>query len=61
MKQGDRVNHEYLGQGTFIKEIASLSLVKWDKTPPERYNMGENPCVVFTKELQTLEKEVTKK
>ena len=51
MKKGDRVKHEYLGEGTFIKEISFLSLVKWDENPPERFNMGENPCAMFTKDL----------
>lgn len=57
IKAGDRVKHKFFGKGTFIKELeflSSLSLVKWDKTPDIRYNMGVNPCVVFTKELQIL-------
>lgn len=51
IKKGDRVKHSYLGKGVFISKIEFLSLVKWDKTPDKRYNMGENPCAVFTKNL----------
>lgn len=59
MKEGDRVVHEYLGTGTFIKDIKGtvLSLVRWDKIPPARYNMGENPTCVFTKDLIILDGE----
>ena len=50
-KKGDRVKHEYLGEGTFIKEISFMSLVKWDNVPAIKYNMGTNPCVIFTEQL----------
>ena len=55
MKVGDRVKHDYLGKGTVveypIRALRILALVKWDKTPSIRYNMGENPCVISVSEL----------
>lgn len=51
MKKGDKVIHKYLGKGEVIKNISFMTLVKWDKTPDKRYNMGENPCAIFTEEL----------
>ena len=56
MKKGDRIKHKYLGKGTFIR-MSKIVLVKWDKTPEVRYNMGENPCTVSIKELRKLTKE----
>ena len=54
MKKGDKVKHNYLGTGTFIKKISFMSLIKWDKTPDMRYNFGENPSTIFTEELERL-------
>jgi len=54
---GNRVEHKYLGKGTAIKTISFMTLVQWDKTPDKRYNMGENPCAIFTKELFNLTKQ----
>lgn len=54
IQKGARVNHEYLGDGTVVKKVSFMTLVKWDKTPHERYNMGENPSVIFTDELSLL-------
>jgi len=57
MKAGDRVKHKYLGKGTFIKRIPAcfgLVLVKWDKTPSARYNMGEKLCSIFPDELTNI-------
>ena len=54
IKFGDKVKHKYLGTGTFIKKISLMSLVKWDKTPDIRYNMGQNPTPVFTSELKAI-------
>ena len=54
----DRVQHDYLGAGTFIKYVEGyvfLSLIKWDKTPPFRYNMGENPAAAMTSKLRKVE------
>ena len=58
IKKGQRVKHSYLGKGTFIKKISFMSLVKWDKTPDVRYNMGENPSVIFTDQLVPLRREI---
>lgn len=54
-KPGDRINHEYLGNGTLIENLGvTISgkkptgwLIRFDNTPPEEYNCGENPCLVF--------------
>lgn len=54
MNKNDRVKHSFLGKGIFIKKISFLSLVKWDKKPSIKYNMGENPCAVFTKKLKII-------
>ena len=56
MKKGDRVIHNYLGNGTVIKvgglHLVGMCLVKWDNNPSVRYNMGENPCAVWIGELK---------
>ncbi len=57
--ENDRVIHEYLGAGTFIRysmmglrsDNLCLSVVRWDKTPSEEYNRGMNPSCVFNSEL----------
>lgn len=57
MKPGDRVIDKFWGAGVIIRldcGIKGLHLVKFDIDPPVRYNMGENPCVVFEDDL-TLE------
>ena len=54
-KPGDRINHEYLGHGTLIENIGTTVsgkkstgwLIRFDNRPPEEYNCGENPCLVF--------------
>ena len=51
LKKGDRVRHEYLGDGTFLQMIQFMAFVKFDKTPHKRFNMGENPLVVFIDKL----------
>ena len=59
LNKGDRVIHEYLGAGTFIRysmivlrsNNGCLSVVKWDNNPPIIYNRGHNPSCVFTSEL----------
>jgi hypothetical protein len=53
-KVGDRVNEIYLGKGTIERvdvAMKGLHLVKFDKTPDVRYNMGENPTAVFDYKL----------
>lgn len=52
-KPGDRVNHPYLGLGEYVKDVGycGLSNVLFDETPNVRYNIGENPTVVFTNDL----------
>ena len=55
MKKGTKVKPKYLGKGIFIKHPKKLeffSIVKWDKTPNKRYNLGENPCLIFTDTLK---------
>ena len=58
--EGTRVRHEFLGLGTVskypIQEHRGLISVRWDNEPPIRYNMAENPCVVFLSELIEAEK-----
>ena len=55
---GHRVNHEYLGIGRVVQveglPLDSLCLVSFDTTLPIRYNMGENPTVVFIKDLEVV-------
>tara|TARA_R110000851_G_C12813264_1_gene538719 strand:+ start:386 stop:580 length:195 start_codon:yes stop_codon:yes gene_type:complete len=58
-KKDDRVLDDYLGAGsvlgswpikTGVVDIAYMVL--FDKTPDVRYNIGENPCMVFTGSLK---------
>jgi len=63
IQKGQRVNHEYLGNGTFLKHLSTffsdkfiMSLVEFDKTPNIKYNSGENPCAVFTRKLTKIRK-----
>ena len=53
MKIGDRVTHEYLGDGEIVNDLngRGVFMVKCDKTPNIRYNMGENPTLVFKSNL----------
>ena len=51
-KKGDNVIHEFLGTGEVIKNVEFMTLVLFDDAPPIKYNLGENPCAVFTKELK---------
>ena len=55
MKIGDKVTHEYLGDGEIVDDLKLLSttayMVKFDKIPPIRYNMGENPTLAFESNL----------
>jgi hypothetical protein len=48
---GDRVEDEYLGLGTIEQldcaGLRGFHLVRFDTTPPVRFNMGENPTAVF--------------
>lgn len=56
LKIGDRVKEVFLGEGEvtdYVKpKYLGLVFVKFDKTPPVRYNMGVNPAAVFTKDLK---------
>ena len=62
--QGQRVVAEYLGAGTVIERIKIARgnplciayMVRFDKTPDVRYNMGENPTMVFPSSLRALDK-----
>ena len=57
---GQRVIDDYLGAGTVVKQINSSMdnnytvayMVRFDKTPDVRYNMGENPTMVFPVSLR---------
>jgi len=61
---GQRVVDEYLGAGTVIERIKIARgnplciayMVRFDKTPDVRYNMGENPTMVFPSSLRALDK-----
>ena len=56
---GERVTHKYLGNGEVTKIIKSsldnsnaAYIVLFDSRPDVRYNMGENPTMVFPSGLQ---------
>jgi len=59
-KEGERVSHEYLGDGKVTKVIKSAMdsrhnaayMVLFDHCPPVGYNMGHNPCMVFPSTLK---------
>jgi len=59
-KKDDRVVDDYLGAGSVVRPIKSgldskltiAYIVLFDKTPDFRYNMGENPTMVFTGSLK---------
>lgn len=53
-----RVTHEYLGDGVVTEIIRSglnrnciACMVLFDTDPPTRYNLGQNPCMVFLSSL----------
>ena len=50
-KVGDRVKDSFLGLGTIVQlncaGLRGFHSVKFDETPPIRFNMGENPTAVF--------------
>ena len=56
---GDKVIDEYLGDGEIVRDLDSsirgAFLVKFDETPPFRYNMSQNPTLAFGSNL-TLQK-----
>jgi len=61
---GQRVIAEYLGAGTVV-EVMKLArgnplciayMVRFDETPDVRYNMGENPTMVFPGSLRAFDK-----
>jgi hypothetical protein len=59
MKIGDRVKERDLGEGVVVEtssDMDSLNLVMvlFDKTPPLRYNMGENPTAVWKSDLAVI-------
>ena len=63
-KKGQQVVHDYLGKGEIVKLIKSsldskltvAYMVRFDKTPPMRYNMRENPTMVFPESLKPINK-----
>lgn len=49
----DEFGNSFLGRGTVVKYVGQdLYLVNFDFPPPKRYNMGENPTVVFGDHLR---------
>jgi len=60
-KKSDRVVDDYLGAGTVEKVIESslqkglvvAYIVLFDKTPDVRYNMAQNPTMVFPSSLKS--------
>jgi hypothetical protein len=59
-KEGDRVMHNYLGAGT-VEQVVESSyvmnymfayIVRFDETPSVRYNMAQNPTLVFASNLR---------
>lgn len=58
--QGQRVIDSYLGAGTVVElikpflssKLCVAYMVQFDKTPDVRYNMGENPVMVFPSSLR---------
>ena len=57
----DEVIHPILGEGVVVGVIVGASdkvpfmlQVEWDDDPLESYNMGENPCIVYTSEVELL-------
>ena len=55
-----RVVDEYLGAGTVIERIkinpfCIAYMVRFDETPDVRYNMGQNPTMVFPGSLSALD------
>jgi hypothetical protein len=59
---GDRVNHNFLGNGEVTEVINSnfglkepmLYMVKFDTRPAIEYNMGENPTLAFPEDLREI-------
>ena len=58
-KLKDRVTDEtehkfaFLGEGTIVAMVTKTAcLVLFDKTPHFRYNMGENPTLMFLNDLR---------
>ena len=53
LQGGEEVEEAFLGSGTVVQRLqADLLLVLWDRTPPEDYNCGVNPSVVFEDQLK---------
>ncbi len=56
MKLGDKVVDDYLGDGEIVNDLTHIIkgayMVKFDKTPSMRYNMGQNPTLVFADKLE---------
>ncbi len=55
-KIGDRVSNSFLGGGTVADEteVDFLVIVRFDKTPPVEYNMGENPTAQLVSQLERI-------
>lgn len=56
LKVGDRVRNSFLGDGivTDKTEMDWLVIVRFDKTPPGQYNMGENPTAELVSKLEKI-------
>ena len=62
LQSGTRVYSDYFGYGVVCEERKSITemdvcIVKWDKTPPLNYNMGQNPCAVFINRIKAVQDE----
>ena len=60
MKVGDKVRHDFLGNGEITDDldmcIRGAFMVLFDNVPSFRYNMCDNPTLVFRSELTLQEK-----
>ncbi len=57
LKYLDVVKHPDLGEGVVLGVIGGsdsncfMIQVEWDDDPSESYNMGENPCMVYSSKV----------
>ena len=51
-ERGERVRHQYLGNGTHLYTLGFASLVMWDIVPKVGEHVGINPTMIYTSELR---------
>ena len=57
LKVGNKITHDFLGQGEVVKIIQGTSkkvfayMVMYEKNPPLDYNGGCNPCLCWASDL----------